>query len=175
MEQVILVDSNDVAVGTMEKQQVHVEGLLHRAISVFVFNTKNELLLQQRAAWKYHSALEWTNTCCSHPRPGESVETAAARRLKEEMGIQCTLTRAFAFEYKADLINGLTEHEYDHVFVGVSDAVPVPNGQEVADWKYMSSSDLKKQIEEKPDRFTPWFKLCIAEWNDELFNRQTNA
>lgn len=171
MEQVILVDEQDNEIGIMEKQEAHVQGVLHRAISVFVFNSKNELLLQQRAAGKYHSALLWTNTCCSHPRPGESVSDAARRRLYEEMGIECTLEKAFSFIYTAGFDNGLTEHEYDHVFTGVSDVVPMPDDNEVAAWKYISREELKKSVEAEPGLYTEWFRICIDKWYDKLFVR----
>lgn len=169
MENVVLVDEHDNEVGVMEKQEAHVQGALHRAISVFIFNSKNELLLQQRAGDKYHSALLWTNTCCSHPRQGEAVADAAVRRLQEEMGITCPLEKAFSFVYKADFDNGLTEHEYDHVFIGVSDSVPVPDSNEVASWKYISSAELKTSMADNPNEFTEWFRICIDNWQEQLF------
>ncbi len=169
MEQVVLVDEQDNETGIMEKQEAHVQGALHRAISVFVFNSKNELLLQQRAAGKYHSALLWTNTCCSHPRPGETVENAATRRLHEEMGLECNLELAFSFIYKASFDNGLTEHEYDHVFTGTSDALPMPDQNEVAAWKYVSPEELKRSMENEPGQYTEWFRICIDKWYDKLF------
>jgi len=168
MEQVILVDEHDHEAGTMEKMQAHTEGRLHRAISVFVFNSKNELLLQRRAAGKYHSAHLWTNTCCSHPRPGEAVLDAATRRLKEEMGMVCTLKESFSFVYKAQLDNNLTEYEYDHVFTGISDAVPNPDNSEVAAWKYISISSLKLDIDLHPGNYTEWFKICLRDFAEKL-------
>lgn len=168
VEQVVLVDEYDNETGTMEKQQAHITGSLHRAVSVFIFNSRNELLLQQRAAGKYHSALQWTNTCCSHPRPDEPATDAAHRRLKEEMGMTSRLQKAFAFVYHADLENGLTEHEYDHVFTGKSDAMPVLDEREAASWKYMTMDELKKSIALTPEIYTPWFKLCIDKWHNEL-------
>jgi isopentenyl-diphosphate Delta-isomerase len=170
VELVVLVDEHDNETGTMEKQQAHITASLHRAVSVFIFNSRNELLLQQRAAGKYHSALQWTNTCCSHPRPGEVAIDAAHRRLQEEMGLSCNLQKAFTFVYLADLENGLTEHEYDHVFTGITDTTPVPDEGEAAAWKYMTMDELKKSIEISPDSYTPWFKLCIDKWYNELLN-----
>jgi isopentenyl-diphosphate Delta-isomerase len=168
MEYVVLVDNNDNEVGTMEKLQAHVEGVLHRAISVFIFNTRGELLLQQRAAGKYHSPLLWTNTCCSHPRPGESPFDAANRRLAEEMGLVCSLKKSFTFVYQARFGNGLTEHEFDHVFTGVSDAVPQPDHAEVAAWRYVGMDLLEEEIRMRPERFTEWFQICLREWKKEL-------
>ena len=135
MEEVILVDSNDVELGTMEKMEAHRNGgRLHRAFSVFVFNTKGELLLQRRAHHKYHSGGLLTNTCCSHPRPGETVIEAGNRRLREEMGMECKLVELFSFEYKADLDSGMTEWELDHVLIGLSDVEPVINLEEVDEY-----------------------------------------
>ncbi len=169
MEQVILVDQHDNETGTMEKQQAHIEGLLHRAISVFIYNTKGEMLLQQRAADKYHSANLWTNTCCSHPRPGETAGDAATRRLREEMGMTCELTEAFNFIYKAKLDNDLTEHEYDHVFTGITDNIPKPDPAEVAAWKYIELAQLEKDIDDQPGKYTEWFKICLLDWRDKLY------
>lgn len=162
VEYVLLVDEQDNQIGVMEKMQAHKEALLHRAISVFIFNDKNEMLLQQRAAEKYHSPLLWTNACCSHPRPGEVLIDTAHRRLKEEMNMACNLSHQFSFIYKAVLEQGLTEHEYDHVFFGVSNAVPEPNPAEVADWKYMRIEDIEKDILIHPESYTIWFKLMLA-------------
>lgn len=158
-EQVILVDNNDVTTGTMEKLEAHRTGTLHRAISVFIFNTKGEWLLQKRAAEKYHSGGLWTNACCSHPRPGEETQAAAARRLHEEMGLQCDLEFAFAFQYKADVGNGLTEHELDHVFIGKTDALPKPDPAEASSWKYASFAEIHALTERYPDSFTAWFRM----------------
>jgi isopentenyl-diphosphate Delta-isomerase len=168
MEQVILVDEHDHETGTMEKMQAHVEGKLHRAISVFLFSTKGELLLQQRAFGKYHSSLLWTNTCCSHPRPGETPKDAATRRLQEEMGITCELKEAFSFIYKAELDHNLTEYEYDHVFTGVTDALPAPDKTEVAGWKYVDIDTLKQDIHAHPEKYTEWFKICLRDWSVKL-------
>jgi len=173
MEYVVLVDEQDRETGTMEKQQAHAEGKLHRAISVFIFNTKNELLLQQRSAGKYHSANLWTNTCCSHPRPGEETDDAAVRRLYEEMGIRCELEEAFSFIYKADLENNLTEYELDHVYTGISDTAPIPDINEVAEWKYISIDMLGADIKKYPEKYTEWFKICINDKYSKLVPKPT--
>lgn len=164
MEEVILVDLEDREIGTSEKLQAHIEGKLHRAISVFLFNSKKEMLLQQRAFEKYHSGGLWTNTCCSHPRPGESVLNAAERRLKEEMGIQCALTKAFEFTYKAELDQGLTEYEYDHVFFGEFDGAPILNPEEAFSYRWIAMEDLKEEIEKFPHKFTYWFKILMEKF-----------
>ena len=162
-EYVILVDEQDTPIGLMEKQAAHVTPHLHRAFSVFVFNSKGELLLQQRALSKYHSPGLWTNTCCSHPRDGETVTEAASRRLMEEMGMQCELREVYTFIYKAPVGQGLTEHEFDHVLIGRSDAIPDINAEEVASWKHMNLNDLKKDIELHPELYTEWFKITFEE------------
>ncbi len=158
-EQVILVDDSDRETGTMGKLQAHVEGKLHRAISIFIFNSKGEWLLQKRAEGKYHSGGLWTNTCCSHPRAGEETAKAVVRRLKEEMGLSCELKFIFSFQYKADVGNGLIEHELDHVFVGTSDQHPNPDPTEAASWKYASYNEIIALTENHPDQFTEWFKM----------------
>ena len=163
MEYVVLVDEQDKEIGTMEKLQAHEEGRLHRAISAFIFNTNGEMLLQQRAAGKYHSALLWTNACCSHPRPGESVADAAHRRLHEEMGINCTLQEIFTFTYKAHLENDLTEYEFDHVFKGITDEEPHPDASEVAAFRYVDMETLTHDIAVNPGIYTEWFKICIKD------------
>ena len=160
-ELIVLVDEKDNQTGTMEKMEAHEKGLLHRAFSVLLFNDKNEWLLQQRALDKYHCGGLWTNTCCSHPFPGEEISNAAKRRLKEEMGIECELTKSFDFISRASFENGLTEHEFDHVFIGRFAEAPVINESEVADWKYISLSALKEDVEQHPEKFTPWFKIII--------------
>ncbi len=161
MEYVVLVDEKDNAIGTMEKQQAHVEGLLHRAFSVFIFNSDKKLLLQRRASSKYHCGGLWTNTCCSHPRENENVQDAAHRRLQEEMGMQCELKPIFSFVYKAEFENGLTEHEFDHVFFGQSNQAPKLNLEEVEDYRYISLEDLKSEINKAPQNFTPWFLIAL--------------
>jgi len=165
MESVILVDEKDIEVGVMEKMEAHLTGTLHRAISVFVFNTNGNFLLQQRAYEKYHSGGKWSNTCCSHPRPGERLIDAANRRLKEEMGIYCKLTYWFSFTYRAELDHGLIEHEYDHVFMGVCDEQPTPSPVEVAAFKYISAEDLELDMQQNPAQYSEWFKLCIERIN----------
>lgn len=161
-EILILVDKHDKATGRMEKMKVHELGLLHRAFSLFVFNTKGELLLQQRSDTKYHSAGLWTNTCCSHPRAGENLDAAIQRRIQEEMGMNCEFKFAFSFIYKEQLDN-LIEHEYDHVFFAVSDQIPHPDPQEVKDWKYMDIASLQRSIETDPDLYTMWIKICFPQ------------
>ena len=160
-EFLILVDENDTPVGAQEKIIVHQQGLLHRAFSIFIFNTKGELLLQQRADDKYHSGGLWTNTCCSHPRFGEDIKFAVKRRLYEEMGLKTKSKFAFSFVYKAFFENGLTEYEYDNVFIGISDELPVTQSSEVKNWKYMSLHELEKEINMHPDEFTQWMKICL--------------
>jgi len=160
-EFVVLVDEKDNEVGTMDKLKAHEEGLLHRAFSILVFNSRNELLLQQRAKSKYHCGGLWTNTCCSHPRQGEPLEQAIHRRLKEEMGFDCQLKEEFSFIYKATFDNGLTEHELDHVFIGHYDADPVINKDEVEAFKWISLPDLREDMLANPEKYTPWFITII--------------
>ena len=167
-EDVVLVDENDRETGTMEKMEAHRKGLLHRAFSVFILDTSGKLLLQKRAAGKYHSPGLWTNTCCSHPRPGEPVYDAAVRRLQEEMGMHCPLSEAFTFIYKADFDNGLTEHEFDHVLVGVSDNKPVPDHGEVESYEYVDLDYLSDDIEKNPGNYTVWFRIAYPKVKDML-------
>ena len=159
--EIILVDEKDNEIGTGEKMTVHKEGKLHRAFSVFIFNSKNELMLQKRAKDKYHSPGLWTNTCCSHPKPGEKTIDAAGRRLKEEMGFNCDLQEAFSFIYKAKFGNGLSEHEYDHVFIGKFDGNPKPDKNEAGDWKWISILELENDMKRNPDNYTYWLKVSI--------------
>jgi isopentenyl-diphosphate Delta-isomerase len=161
MEQVILVNEHDQELGTLEKLEAHQKGVLHRAFSALVFNSKGELLIQQRAHSKYHSAGLWTNTCCSHPKPGESIEEAARRRLQEEMGIEVQPQSVYSFIYKANLDGGLIEHEFDHVLLGHFDGEPKINKHEVADWKFASLQELRIQVQDNPAAFTHWFKLIL--------------
>lgn len=161
----MLVDENDCEIGVMEKLRAHQEAQLHRAISVVIFNTDGEMLLQQRAGHKYHSPLLWTNACCTHPSPDEPVAEAALRRLQEEMGLSCSLTYAFNFIYKAELGKGLTEYEFDHVFYGFSNDVPAINEDEVSSYKYVSMANLKNELTNHPDHFTVWFKLIFDKIN----------
>lgn len=161
-EQVVLIDTEDRELGHMEKLAAHREGLLHRAFSVFLFNESGELLIQQRATSKYHSAGLWTNTCCGHPRPGEELLEAAARRLKEEMGVSATLHPVYQFTYHAPLEGGLVEHELDHVLIGRCDRDPEPDPKEASDWRWVERADLERELAKHPGRFTAWFPLCFA-------------
>jgi isopentenyl-diphosphate Delta-isomerase len=163
MNEVILVDKNDVAIGSMDKMQAHEEGLLHRAFSVFIFNGKGEMLLQQRADKKYHSAGLWTNACCSHPAPGENTAEAAARRLKEELGFTTPLKKAFTFTYRADFENGLTENEFDHVYTGIYDGHIVADIDEVKSYRYLSMKKIEEMIRKEPATFTSWFVIAFPE------------
>ena len=173
-EKVVLVDENDIEIGTLEKQEAHLKGKLHRAISVFVFNSKGDLLLQQRALSKYHSSGLWSNTCCTHPRKGESTEVAAKRRLFEEMGIKCDLSFKFSFTYRAELANGLIEHEFDHVYFGESDDEPILNPLEANNFKYEHIYTLLNNIKENSTEYTEWFKICLGEVK-KYFEQQQNT
>ncbi len=158
---VILVDENDIPTGAMGKMEAHQKGLLHRAYSIFIFNSKKELLLQRRALNKYHSGGLWTNTCCSHPSPQENLQESAQKRLKEEMGFDCILNHSFHFIYKTELDNKLTEHELDHVFIGYYNKKPKINIQEAIDWKYMGINEIKQSIKSNPELYTVWFKIIF--------------
>ena len=161
MEFVVLVDEQDNPIGKMEKQQAHIEGLLHRAFSIFIFNSEKKLLLQKRASSKYHCGGLWTNSCCSHPRENENIQDAANRRLAEEMGMQCSLKPIFTFMYRAEFDNGLIEHEFDHVFFGESDQNPKINLEEVETYRYIAMEDLQQEVKEFPQNFTPWFIIAL--------------
>tara|TARA_B100000035_G_C21005558_1_gene557097 strand:- start:776 stop:1294 length:519 start_codon:yes stop_codon:yes gene_type:complete len=161
MENVILVDEKDNQVGLMPKLEAHQKGLLHRAFSVFIFNSDYKLLLQKRASSKYHSGGLWTNTCCSHPRDGEDTIDAANRRLNEEMGIKTSLRKVFDFIYTAELDNNLIENEFDHVFYGVYDIDPIINKDEAEDFKWVDMETLKNDIENNKDQYTVWFKIAF--------------
>lgn len=163
-EFVVLVNPEDQVLGLMEKQQAHINGLLHRAFSVFLFNHKGEMLLQKRASGKYHSPLKWTNAVCSHPRIEETYLEGAKRRVKEELGIDVEITEKFDFIYKAYVGNGLWEHELDHVFVGNFEDEFHLNKNEVAEIRYISIEDLDKEIAENPENFTEWFKIILEEY-----------
>lgn len=163
-EEVVLVDSSDTETGTMEKLEAHRKGLLHRAFSVFVSDSKGRMLLQQRAAGKYHSPGLWTNTCCSHPRPHENTEKAARRRLKEEMGLDPELNYKTHFIYRAEFDNGLTEYEFDHIFTAVSDQEPQPDPNEVSAWKWLPVQEIKQLVLSDPNAFTPWFRIAIEKF-----------
>lgn len=162
-EQVVLVDEHDRAIGTMGKLEAHRSAVLHRAFSVFVFDGHGRLLLQRRAETKYHSGGLWSNTCCGHPRPGEHVADAASRRLGEEMGFTCALSPQFDFTYRADVGNGLTEHEFDHVFFGFSDNVPSPDPSEAGEWRYVEPAVLLNEIRSAPEQFTVWLRACFPQ------------
>ncbi len=167
-ENVILVNEQDKQLGLMPKMEAHEKALLHRAFSVFVFNEKGELLLQQRAADKYHSPNLWTNTCCSHQRDGETNIDAGKRRLQEEMGLACDLKEVFWFVYKAPFDNGLTEHELDHVMVGYFNDDPVINKEEVESFKWMTLRNVKIDMKKYPENYTEWFKIIFKEYYQRL-------
>ncbi|RYY16256.1 MAG: isopentenyl-diphosphate Delta-isomerase [Chitinophagaceae bacterium] len=173
-EEVILVDEQDQETGVAEKMEAHETGQLHRAFSVFIFNSRGEMLLQQRALDKYHSGGLWTNTCCSHPRPGEATGQAALRRLQEEMGFQVELEKVFDFLYKADFDNGLIEHEFDHVFVAEYEGAININPIEVMDYTYRPIADIEEAMAANPEQFTAWFRLALprvkAWWNQRYKN-----
>lgn len=160
-QQVILVNINDEQEGVTGKMQAHTDGLLHRAFSVFIFNDKGEMLLQQRAIDKYHSGGLWTNACCSHPEPGEDTAKAAVRRLKEEMGFETRLEKAFDFIYKADFENGLTEHEFDHVFIGEYNGRINFAPDEVMDYSFKSMDEISRELKNQPMQYTAWFRLAF--------------
>lgn len=167
-EKVILVNKHDQPIGEMEKMEAHRKGELHRAISVLVFNNRNELMLQQRALSKYHTPGLWSNTCCSHPRPGESSLQAASRRLMEEMGFQCMLEKSFDFIYRADFPNGLIEHEFDHIFIGRYNEDPRINPEEAESFRWISLIDLRKEMKETPENFTIWFRLIMEQLPEHM-------
>lgn len=169
MEEVILVNEKDQPIGKMEKMEAHQKGLLHRAFSVLIFNSSDQVLLQKRASSKYHSGGLWTNTCCSHPRPGETVLEAANRRLMEEMGMTADLIERFHFIYKTDLDNDLVEHELDHVLVGQSDDLPKLNPDEAEDFKYIDLETLKEELKSSPENYTVWFKIIMEAYFDHQF------
>ena len=163
-ENVILVNEKDEPIGLMPKMEAHEKAVLHRAFSVFVLNSKNEIMLQQRAHHKYHSPLLWTNTCCSHQREGETNIEAGSRRLFEEMGFSTPIKELFHFIYKAPFDNGLTEHELDHVMIGYYNDNPSINHEEVEDWKWMPIEAVKSDIQNNPDLYTIWFKIIFDQF-----------
>lgn len=169
---VILVDVNDLEIGSIAKMEAHEKALLHRAFSVFIFNSKGELLMQQRATDKYHSAGLWTNTCCSHPFPGEETLVAANRRLQEEMGLKTELKFSFKFLYKAPFDNDLTEHEIDHVFIGNTDIIPKLNIDEVSNYKYMKLVDIQQHIAIEPEQYTVWFRIIFSEFIEKISTKE---
>ncbi len=170
-EQIIIVDSEDQELGVGEKMQTHRAGALHRAFSIFVFDSERRLLLQRRARTKYHSAGLWSNTCCGHPRPGETTLAAAHRRLREEMNFDCELQEAFGFVYRAELEGDLIEHEYDHVFVGEFDGEPSPDPSEAEEWSRVSMSELRRGLRERPEEYSYWLRVAINEQGWQSLNR----
>ena len=160
-EKVILVDENDKETGAAGKLEAHRKAFLHRAFSLFVFNSRGDLLLQRRAQAKYHSAGLWANACCSHPRPGKRLEDEAHRKLKQELGFDCALEERFSFVYKAELDNGLSEHEYDHVFAGTFDGRPKPNPEEVEEYAWVSLASIRKDVKMNPEKYASWFRILI--------------
>lgn len=167
-EKVVLVNEKDEFLGIMGKLEAHQKGMLHRAFSVFLFDNKGNMLLQKRASCKYHSPNQWTNACCSHPRENETYEAAAHRRLKEELGISCNIEKKFDFIYKANVGNGLWEHELDAVFIGKFEGKFALNPDEVSEIRYISWNNLEKEIKEKPESFTEWFKIILKEYKQHL-------
>lgn len=170
----VLVNEQDEAIGTMEKMEVHRKALLHRAFSVFLFNSKGEMLLQRRALQKYHSGGLWTNACCSHPFPTETPVSAAMRRMKEELGFTTQVEPAFSFIYKATLDNELTEYEFDHVLVGVYDGELLLNEDEVGDYCFRSMEDLKEHLAQYPDKYTAWFKIALPMLEEYLTRNKSS-
>jgi isopentenyl-diphosphate delta-isomerase len=178
MQNVILVNENDEATGTADKMEAHQKGWLHRAFSIFVFNGKGEMLIQQRALGKYHSGGLWTNACCSHPRPGEKTDDAARRRLKEELGFETSLTEIFDFVYKAEFVNGLAEFEYDHVYVGEYDGIVRADTEEVMGFCFRQMAELTKLIKDQPEDYTAWFRIAfpkIEEWWNAHYNKRNDG
>jgi isopentenyl-diphosphate delta-isomerase len=163
IEEVILVDEHDNAIGTMEKLEAHEKGMLHRAFSIILVNENGEMLLQQRALEKYHSPGLWTNACCSHPKPNETDLDAANRRLKEELGMVASMNEIFKFTYRAEFDHGLIEHEIDHVFFGITNENPLINLTEVMSYKWMKLTDLKMDIIAHPEKYTAWFNLLMVD------------
>ncbi len=174
MEEVILVNEQDEQVGIMEKMEAHQKAVLHRAFSVFIFSNDGEMLLQQRALNKYHSAGLWTNACCSHPKPGEGTQVAAERRLKEELGFETALQKIFQFTYKASFSNGLTEYEFDHVYAGKYDGDIIPDTLEVSNYTYKTMEEIGENLEMYPQKYTAWFHIAFPKilewWKDNIYN-----
>jgi len=167
-EEVILVNELDEPIGVMEKMEAHRKALLHRAFSVFIFNSRGEMLLQRRSQQKYHSAGLWTNACCSHPRPGEDIREAAARRLYEELGFTAELQKVFDFTYRSEFENGLTEFEFDHVFVGVHDEPFCPNKEEVSETCFKAPEEVRDDLAADPGKYTAWFHLAFPLVNEKM-------
>ncbi len=160
---VVLVNEDDLAIGTMDKLEAHVKGKLHRAFSVFLFNDEGKMLIHQRAATKYHGAGLWTNACCSHPQKDEDVEKSALERLAFEMGLECDIHKLFSFIYNTPVENGLIEHELDHVFIGFTNAEPQPNREEVQNYRWIHPEELLQEMQEHPLRFTYWFRKSVGQ------------
>jgi isopentenyl-diphosphate Delta-isomerase len=174
-EKVVLVNERDEAVGVEDKTRAHLLGALHRAFSVFVVNGAGQLLVQKRALTKYHSGGLWSNTCCGHPRPGEALEQAARRRLKEEMGFESELTELFAFVYRAELEEGFVENEYDHVLLGRFEGVPDPDPAEVAEWQWLDLATLSVYLTERPQNYTYWFRISFERFLRAAATLRPNA
>jgi isopentenyl-diphosphate Delta-isomerase len=166
----IKVDENDTPLGVIGKNEAHINNVLHRAFSVFIFNENGEWLLQKRAATKYHSPDLWSNSCCGHPQPGDDTRTAAEKRLSEEMGIHCKLFSAGKFLYRADLANGMKEHEFDHLFIGFTNQLPILNEEECSAFRYINFNSLEKEITSHPETFTAWFKMLYHRINNTQKN-----
>jgi len=175
IEEVILVDKNDTELGSMEKLRAHQVGALHRAVSVFIFNGGGQLLLQKRAAEKYHSPGKWSNTCCTHPRPGETNIDAARRRLSEEMGMHVNLIEWGDLIYRAEFEDGLIEHEFDHIFIGVTNILPVLNPEEAESYQYVELQILRRSIEQNPELYTPWLSLCLDKMDPKTEGNESFA
>ncbi|MEI2748881.1 MAG: isopentenyl-diphosphate Delta-isomerase [Ferruginibacter sp.] len=175
MQEVILVNGQDEQTGVMEKMEAHQKGLLHRAFSIFIFNNRGEMLLQQRASSKYHSPDLWTNACCSHPQPGETTELAAFRRLREELGFETKLFEIFSFTYRAVFENGLTEHEFDHVLIGTYNGQVFPNAEEVKDYCFMKPEKIKESLSSHPHKYTEWFKIAFPKLEEYLAVEDINT
>lgn len=165
-DKVILVDSNDTPIGVMDKLEAHQKGLLHRAFSIFLFDSQGRMLLQKRAEQKYHCGGLWSNTCCSHPLPDTDMSTCLQRKLAQEMGINVTVYKAFDFMYEVTLENGLIEHEYDHVYIGEFNGSPDPNPEEVCKWCYASKEEIHQTMQQSPESFTPWFRMLYPKIED---------
>ena len=167
-EYVILVDKDDLPIGSEEKMEAHRRALLHRAISVFIVNSKGEWLIQRRATAKYHSGGLWTNTCCTHPQLGESTAQAAKRRLLFEMGMDCRIKHLFSFIYCQPLDNEMTENELDHVFVGICGDLPLINPDEVMAYRYIDTASLNADMDANPANYTVWFKIIAQRVQQEI-------
>lgn len=167
-EFVVLVDKEDNPIGKEEKLEAHLKGSLHRAFSLFVFNSSKQLLIQKRSALKYHTPALWSNSCCSHPRPGETPFSAAKRRISEEMGFACNIRHLFSCYYYVKLNNKLIEHEKNHIFIGNYDGEPNPDPKEVSDWKWLTIDKLTEEIKASPDQFTPWFLLIMKRYSSRI-------